>query len=221
MADIKIGRMVLGTCGTNTYFVYREGESTCIVIDPADYGRQIYANLNKNGFRVTGILLTHGHFDHIWGLEALRAAANEVAQNHHYDPVLVYACEEERELLGSAELNVSEMAGRACCVDADVYLRDGAEITICGITCQMIHTPGHTAGGACYYFKEAGFVVCGDTIFQESVGRTDFPTGSMSTLVRSIREKLLVLPDETKLYPGHGEVTTVGHERQYNPFLGE
>lgn len=220
MSELKIGRMVLGVCGTNTYFVYREGTEECIVIDPADYGRQIFANLKKNDLRAVGILLTHGHFDHIWGVEGLKAAANEVAEHHGYDPVQVFACEAERELLQDAGLNVSENAGRACTLDADVYVKDGDEISIAGISCRVIATPGHTAGGCCFYFEEAGFCVCGDTIFQESVGRTDLPTGSMGTLVRSIKEKLFVLPEDIKLYPGHGDSTTVGHEKKYNPFCG-
>lgn len=220
MGELKIGRMVLGVCGTNTYFVYREGTEECIVIDPADYGRQIFANLKKNNLRAVGILLTHGHFDHIWGVEGLKAAANEVAEHHGYDPVQVFACEAERELLQDAGLNVSENAGRACALDADVYVKDGEEISIAGISCRVIATPGHTEGGCCFYFEEAGFCVCGDTIFQESVGRTDLPTGSMGTLVRSIKEKLFVLPEDIKLYPGHGDSTTVGHEKKYNPFCG-
>lgn len=220
MGELKIGRIVLGTVSTNTYFVYREGSDECIVIDPADYGRQLFANLKKNGLRTTAILLTHGHFDHIWGVEGLKAAANEVAQNHGYDPVKVYALDEEKPLLNSARINVSENAGRACEIEADVYVKDGEEIEISGAKCKVIATPGHTAGGCCFYFEEGGFCVCGDTIFQESVGRTDLPTGSMGTLIRSIKEKLFVLPDETKLYPGHGDSTTVGHEKKYNPFCG-
>ena len=220
MSDLKIGRIVLGAGGTNTYFVYREGCGECMVIDPADYGRQLFANLKKNGLRTTAILLTHGHFDHIWGVEGLKAAANEVAENHGYDPVKVYALAEEKPLLNSARLNVSEDAGRACEIEADDYVRDGEEIEVSGVKCKVIATPGHTAGGCCYYFEEAGFCVCGDTVFQESVGRSDLPTGSMSTLIRSIKEKLFILPDETKLYPGHGDSTTVGHEKNYNPFCG-
>ena len=219
MGEIKIGRMVMGVCQTNCYFLYREGEQDAIVVDPADKGANIYSALQKNGFRVAGILLTHGHFDHIWGLDALRDAANAVAETEGLDSVKVYAGENERELLKSAELNVSAAAGRACSTYADVYVEDGQEITIAGMTCKVIATPGHTAGGVCYYFEEAGFLVAGDTLFAESVGRTDFPTGSMSTLVRSVKEKLFVLPDETKVYPGHGESTTIGHEKKYNAFL--
>lgn len=220
MSELKIGRQVLGMCGTNTYFVYREGSEECIVIDPADYGRQIYAKLHNNNLRPVAILLTHGHFDHIWGVEGLRAAANEVAANHGYEPVLVYANREEEALLKDAKINVSLQAGRACEVVADRYLTDGEELEIAGIKCRMISTPGHTQGGCIYYFEEGAFAVCGDTIFSESVGRTDLPTGSMGTLVRSIKEKVFTLPEDTKLYPGHGDATTVGHEKEYNPFCG-
>ncbi len=220
MGEIKVGRMVLGMCQTNCYFLYRDGEKQAIVVDPADKGINIYNALEKNGFQVAGILLTHGHFDHIWGLEELKAAADVAARTAGREPVKVYAGEAERTLLNSPELNVSGQAGRACGVTADVYVEDGDEITLAGMTCQVITTPGHTAGGCCYYFKEGGFLLSGDTLFAESVGRTDFPTGSMSELVRSIKEKLFLLPDDTKVYPGHGESTTIGHEKEYNPFCG-
>jgi len=218
MGEIKIGRMVLSVCQTNCYFLYREGGQEAIVVDPADQGAGIYAALRKNGFRVAGILLTHGHFDHIWGLDGLRDAVNAAAEADGLEPVKVYACEAERELLKSAELNVSEQAGRACTAYADVYVKDGEEITLAGMSCRMIATPGHTAGSCCYYFAEAGILVSGDTLFEESVGRTDFPTGSMGTLVRSIKEKLFTLPEDTRVYPGHGDSTTIGHEKENNPF---
>lgn len=220
MAEIKIGRMVLGVCQTNCYFLYRDGEHEAIVVDPADRGANIYGALQKNGFRVAGILLTHGHFDHIWGLDGLRDAANAAADAEGLDAVKAYAFEGERELLKSARLNISEEAGRACETYADVYVKDGDEISLAGMSCRAIATPGHTAGGVCYYFEEAGILVSGDTLFAESVGRTDFPTGSMGTLVRSIKDKLFVLPEDTRVYPGHGESTTIGYEKENNPFCG-
>lgn len=220
MGEIKIGRMVLGVCQTNCYFLYRDGESRAIVVDPADKGANIYAALQKNHFQVEGILLTHGHFDHIWGLDGLRDAVNAAAEADGLGPIKAYAYESERELLKNPHLNVSDQAGRACATYADVYVKDGQEIELAGMTCKVIATPGHTAGGCCYYFEEAGILVSGDTLFAESVGRTDFPTGSMSTLVRSIKEKLFVLPDDTRVYPGHGDSTTIGYEKKNNPFCG-
>lgn len=209
MAELKIGRMVIGAYGTNCYLVYREGRQEAIVVDPADRGEQIYEALQEKGFTVSGILLTHGHFDHIWGTKALRERSG--AQ--------IYALYAAEKLCEDDGLNVSRQAGRPYTVVPDVYVRDGEEIRIADITCRVIATPGHTADSCCYYFEEAGFVICGDTIFLESVGRTDLPTGSGGTLNRSIREKIFTLPDSVQLYPGHGDSTTVEHEKKYNPFF--
>ena len=209
MADIKIGRMMLGVCQTNCYFVYREGSSKVIFIDPADYGEQIYKAMKDNGFEVAAILLTHGHFDHIWGCSRLRQLTSAP----------VYAYEGEEKVLLSADLNVSAGAGRACTVKANTLLKDGEEVTVEGMTFKLIATPGHTQGSCCYYFEEANMLISGDTLFEESVGRTDLPTGSMSTLVRSVKDKLFELPDDVVVYPGHGDSTTIGHEKKYNPFI--
>lgn len=206
---MKIGRMVLSICQTNCYFLYQEDSKECIVVDPADHGSKIYNALNGHGFTIKGILLTHGHFDHIWGTKELKELSGAP----------LYAYEQEKELLNSERLNVSKSAGRPCAVDADVYLKDGEELTIAGMTCKCIGTPGHTAGSCCYYFAEAGILVSGDTLFQESVGRSDLPTGNMRTLINSVRDKLFVLPEQTKVYPGHGESTTIDYEKKYNPFI--
>lgn len=209
MADLKIGRIVMGVCQTNCYFVYEEEKTGAIVFDPADKGEYIYQGLKEKGFSVEAILLTHGHFDHIWGVEALKELSG----------AKVYAYEEEKEVCENADINVSASAGRACQIKADVYVKDEEEITIAGMTCRLLATPGHTKGSCCYYFEEAKILISGDTLFQESVGRTDLPTGSMSTLVRSVKEKLMPLPEDVKVYPGHGEATSIGYEKEYNPFL--
>ena len=218
MAEIKIGRMVMGAYQTNCYFLYRDGSKDAVVIDPGDRGANIYNALRRNGFTVRAIFLTHGHFDHIWGVDELRNAANAAAEADGQSPVLVYACENERELLKNTSLNVSDQTGRPCSTYADVYVKDGQELHLADITFRVIATPGHTEGGCCYYVEEAGILVSGDTLFAESVGRSDFPTGSTGTLIRSIQDKLFLLPDDTRVYPGHGESTTIGHEKQYNPF---
>lgn len=209
MADLKIGRMMLGMCQTNCYFVYKEGHREVLLFDPADKGGYIYESLTKHDLKVAGILLTHGHFDHIWGSNELRelSGAN------------IYAYKEEKKVCEDAGNNVSAQAGRPYTVKPDEYLEDGATITIAGMTCQLIATPGHTGGSCCYYFEQDKILISGDTLFQESVGRTDLPTGSMSTLIRSVKERLIVLPEDVTVYPGHGESTTIGYEKKYNAFL--
>ena len=209
MADLKIGKIVLGMCQTNCYFVYEDGKNEAIVFDPADRGDYIYNGLKEKGFSVAAILLTHGHFDHIWGVEALKELSG----------ARVYACEAEKEVCENASVNVSKGAGRPCAIVADVYVKDGEEISIQGMKGTLIATPGHTKGSCCYYFEDDKILISGDTLFQESVGRTDLPTGSIGQLIRSVKERLLPLPDEVKVYPGHGEATSIGHEKQYNPFL--
>lgn len=209
MSDLKIGRMVIGSVQTNCYFVYREGTSDVIFFDPADKGDYIYETLKDKGFNVKGILLTHAHFDHIWGCNKLRELSGAP----------IYAYEAEKVLCEDAVTNVSEQVGRPYTVIPDRYLKDGEEITVADMTCRLIATPGHTVGSCCYYFEEDGMLIAGDTLFQESVGRTDLATGSMGELVRSIKDKLFTLPDDTKVYPGHGDSTTIGYEKEYNPFV--
>lgn len=210
--NLRVGRMVIGSVQTNCYFVYneeQEGEQKDVLLfDPADKGAFIYDQLKAKGFRVAAIFLTHAHFDHIWGVQELRGKSG----------AKVYAYEGEQPLCENSDMNVSAQVGRPCTVKPNAYLKDGEEITVAGITCKVIATPGHTIGSCCYYFEEAGVLISGDTLFQESVGRTDLPTGSGGQLRRSIQDKLFVLPDETKVYPGHGDATTIRYEKAYNPF---
>ena len=208
MSDLKIGKMVLSVCATNCYFVYHEGQSKVILFDPADRGDYIYTALKEKGFEVDTILLTHGHFDHIWGCSKLRQLSG----------AKVYALDKEEDVLMSADLNASELAGRACTVKANEFLKDGQEIEVLGFKIKVLATPGHTKGSCCFYFEDDDILISGDTLFEESIGRTDLPTGSISELKRSITEKLAFLPDDTKVFPGHGASTTIGHERDYNPF---
>lgn len=209
MANLKIGRIVLGVCQTNCYFVYEDGKNEAILFDPADKGEYIYNKLKEKGIIVAAICLTHGHFDHIWGVNELKELSG----------AKVYASELEKEVCENAEVNFSANTGRPCTVKADVYVKDGEEISVAGMTCRLIETPGHTKGSCCYYFENDKILLSGDTLFQESVGRTDLPTGSMSALVRSIREKLMPLPGDVKVYPGHGESTSIAYEKENNPYL--
>lgn len=206
--SVKIGRIVMGSVQTNCYFLYEEGSHKVIFIDPADQGNFLYEKLKEKGLEVAAIFLTHGHFDHIWGAKELKKCSGAP----------IYAYEAEKALCESASINVSDQCGRPYTVTPDVLLTDGQEITIEGVTLKVIATPGHTGGSCCFYVESDKILVAGDTLFEGSVGRTDFPTGSMSALIRSIKEKLLVLPGDVKVYPGHGDTTTIENEKNYNPF---
>lgn len=208
MNSLKIEKMVLGSVQTNCYFIYREGQSQVMCVDPADNGEKIFSHLKNKGLQVGGILLTHGHFDHILGVNKLRSLSG----------AKVYAYMEEKVVLEDAMVNVSAQIGESYVVEPEVYLSDGDEITVGDVTCTLIATPGHTVGSCCYYFKEDKVLMSGDTLFLESVGRTDLPTGSGGTLGRSLKNKLMKLPDDIKVYPGHEASTTIGHERANNPF---
>ena len=208
MPELKIGRIVLSICQTNCYFVYIEGSHEVILFDPADRGEYIKQALADKGFQVRAILLTHGHFDHIWGCSKLRQLTGAE----------VYALDKEEDILLSAQLNASESAGRACTVKANHLVKDEEILELLDFSIRVLATPGHTKGSCCYYFAKEKVLISGDTLFQESVGRTDLPTGSMGDLSRSISEKLSPLPDDVRVYPGHGDSTTIGHERMYNPF---
>lgn len=208
---MKIERMVLGQIQTNCYVVINEATKETIVIDPADRPDAVLRKAVDEGLKLKAIFLTHGHADHMLGVPELKAKLG----------LPVYACEAERELLADPEQNLSQALFRkSVAFAADVWVKDEEEIEAAGMKFRVLATPGHTPGGCCYYSAEAGVLFSGDTLFAGSVGRTDFPGGSMSALMHSIREKLVPLPDETRVYPGHMEESTIGAERRYNPYLG-
>lgn len=206
---MKIEKFVIGMLGTNCYIVENEETRECFLIDPAACPPEMTAHIRQKGLHVQAILLTHGHFDHIMGIDGFLKEF----------PVPVYAHEEEKALLNDAELNASAEYAAGYTFSGAEYLKDGQVLELAGMKIQVLYTPGHTIGGCCYYIQEEGVLFSGDTLFYGSTGRTDFPTGSQSRLIRSIREKLLVLPDETKVYPGHMSETSIGFERMYNPYL--
>jgi glyoxylase-like metal-dependent hydrolase (beta-lactamase superfamily II) len=132
--------------------------------------------------------------------------------------VEICAAQDEKQLLADPTMNSSVMMGHSVSLVADRWFRDGQELEMLGQTMRCIQTPGHTRGGMCYYFPKAGMLFSGDTLFQESVGRTDFPTGSSHELIQSVREKLFILPDAVRVFPGHGMMTTIQNERMFNPY---
>ncbi len=209
MDKLTVENLVLGQLGTNGYLVMNRETGEMLVIDPAAEADRIRRKAEEMGGKTAAVFLTHGHYDHIGAVREICAAYQ----------IPCWAMEAERELLASTDLNLSRMFGHPMTLEPDENLRDGQELTMAGRKMLVLGTPGHTAGSASFYFPEEGILFSGDTLFCGSVGRSDFPTGSASTLVRSIREKLLVLPEETRVFPGHESETTIGYEKRYNPFL--
>ena len=208
MADIKIKRRILSACQTNCYYVFRDGSDEVVIIDPGDRGDIVYQDAKSLGCnKIAGILLTHGHGDHTGGALQLKELTG----------AKIYAYEEEAELLKDPEKNLSGWFGPAYGWEADEYFRDNQEFDMAGIHFKVLHTPGHTQGGCCYYDEADSCCFCGDTIFNGSVGRTDFYSGSARALIDSIQKRIFTLPPDTKLYPGHNEETTVAYEMKYNP----
>ena len=205
----KIDVRVLGMVATNCYLLCNTDTKECVLIDPADNAGKISEMIEQSGCTLKGILLTHGHFDHIMGIEDFLKAFD----------VPVYVGREEQPLLADDRLNASSMYGYHCTYTGAKALEDGQTVECAGTEIHVIHTPGHTVGGCCYYLPEEEALFCGDTLFCGSIGRTDLPTGSSRDLAHSIREKLMILPDETKLYPGHMDESTIGYEKEINPFI--
>lgn len=210
MAGLRVEQYVVGPVMTNCYFAVNEDTKEALVIDPGDSANHLIKRIKEQGLTPVAVLLTHGHFDHAF-------AAQPIADEFS---VPIYAQECEKETLQSPEINLCGMMGQqGVRFHADVYVKDGDMLDLAGFSVKVMHTPGHTKGGCCYYIEKEQALFSGDTLFCQSIGRTDFPGGSMSELLRSIQDKLMPLPGQTKVYPGHNETTTIGWERQYNPFL--
>lgn len=208
MSDIRINRCVLGAVSTNCYLVYNESTRKAVVVDPADNASYILNRCNELQITPVAILLTHGHFDHI-------LAAADVSRAFH---VKIYASETEDAMLADTSLNLSgDWGSPQTSFHADVLLHDGDALDLIGFQWMVIETPGHTSGSVCFYIPEEDVLFAGDTLFCESYGRTDLPTGSSRQLVASILNKVFALPEQTMVYPGHGDTTTVGNEKQSNP----
>lgn len=205
---MKIQHSVLGMCATNTYYVYDDETKRGLIVDPADSPDTIIAKEDSLSMIPEAILITHGHFDHVLAMNKVR---------EHYG-IKVYAGLTEKQVLHDMAMNLTSSFGMGQIFDADIYLKDGEEFETAGYHIKAIEVPGHTIGGMCYYFDKQGVLFSGDTLFCESVGRSDFPGGSASALCRGIKDKLFILPEHTKVYPGHMDETTIGNEIKYNPF---
>ncbi|MBS4173531.1 MBL fold metallo-hydrolase [Bacillus sp. FJAT-49736] len=201
----------LGLLQTNCYVLYNQ-EKDCIIFDPGAEGDKLIATLENEKLHPLAILLTHAHFDHI-------GAVDEVKK--HFD-IPVYIHEEEASWLTDPSLNGSQLFlnGRAIVASpADHLIKAEGTLAIGGFTFNILETPGHSPGSISFYVKELKTIFAGDTLFQGSIGRTDLPWGNHEQLMESIREKLLTLPRETAVLPGHGSITSIEDEIRSNPFL--
>ena len=206
---MKIEKFVTGIISTNCYLVINEETKQTVIIDPAASPAYLMNHLKSEGLKVEAIFLTHGHFDHMMGLDGFLK---------EYD-VPVYVEEEDEEVLQDPRLNLSATYTEGYVFTKAETVQDGEILSFAGYEFRVIHTPGHTKGSCCYYLKEEGVLFSGDTLFCGSVGRTDFPGGSTAQIVQSLHKLVDSLPEETEVFPGHDVSTSIGYEKRYNPFV--
>lgn len=208
---MEISKCVVGAVATNCYIVSDEVTKDALIIDPGADAAKLSEIIRRKELKVQAVLLTHGHFDHMM-------AAKELCTEYS---VKLYCYEDEKELMEDPVMNVSRMFRCECSVSPDETFCDGLMLQFGSLSCRVIHTPGHTRGGVCFYFEPEKVLFSGDTLFFESVGRTDMPTGNARLLIEKVRERLWELPDDTAVYPGHGAPTSIGYEKRNNPYISE
>lgn len=203
-------RLVVGPLQVNCYILADEKTKEAVVIDPGDDAEDILRVIREKGLTVKYIINTHAHFDHVGANKRLKEETGA------------------QLLLHEAEATVLEGSSRHAAIynlkttsspPADRYVKHGEVIAAGEISLSVLHTPGHSPGGIC--LVEQGMVFTGDALFAGSIGRTDFPGGNLMTLLNAIRANLMILPDETRVFPGHGPDSTIGDEKRDNPFLNE
>ena len=196
--------------GTNCYLVWKEGQKEAVLIDAGFAVHVVLDFLSREDFSLVAVLLTHGHPDHMVGAAEISEKTGAPVYIHEIEEKIVEMMPEEiLRMLGITDLKKpSEFK----------HLEDGQVLELAGLEIKVLHTPGHSPGSVSFLIEDALFD--GDLVFHGSIGRTDFPGGDFDTLLKSVKEKVFVLPDETRIFPGHMQQTTVGWEKKTNPFLG-
>jgi hydroxyacylglutathione hydrolase len=200
----------VGPLQCNCSIVGDEGTREALVIDPGDDIEDLLVLIRKHNLHVKQIVVTHAHIDHVGGAMKLRAATGASILLNQNDYALLQMLDAQAAWIGV------ETPGK---VEIDQTLKQADLVKAGSLAAEVIDTPGHTEGSICLYFSAEKKLIAGDTLFAGSIGRTDLPGGSFKKIIRSLHEKVLALPDETIVVPGHGPVTTIGHERESNPFL--
>lgn len=200
----------VGPLQCNCSIIGDEATREAMVIDPGDEIDNILSLLRKHNLQVKQIVITHAHIDHVGGAMKLRTATGAPILLNQNDYDLLKMLDEQATWIGVPD------PGK---VEIDRSVTTGETVSAGSHTAQILHTPGHTEGSICLYFANEKRLIAGDTLFAGSIGRTDLPGGSMQKIIRSLHDTVLALPDETVVVPGHGELTTIGEERETNPFL--
>lgn len=209
MAAYKVEGYQVGQIMTNCYLVSNEETKELLIIDPGDQADLLARKIDESGAKPVAILLTHGHFDHV-------LAVNELAEQYQ---IPVYAHENEKKQLHSTAVEFFPHLGRSGEIRVDHFISGEPLLKLAGFEIKVFMTPGHTQGGVCYYFEKEGLLFSGDTLFFGSIGRTDFLGGSYKDLIQSVETKLFPLPEDVVVYPGHNNATSIGFEKQNNPFF--
>ena len=207
---MRITNLPSGALQANTYLAVDEKTNEGFIVDPGGYNKVLTKEVRDNDVNIKYIILTHGHSDHICGVNEHKA---------EFPDAKIVAYTDEEAMLENPNLNQSPGFGVPYSTKADILVSDGDELKVGDVTLKFIHTPGHTEGGMCIYVKEAKALFSGDTLFRQSIGRTDFPGGSYKEIMDSIRKKLFLLPDDTNVFPGHMGMTSIGFEKENNPFV--
>jgi hydroxyacylglutathione hydrolase len=210
--QLEVRGVVVGLFQENCWIIGSRRRGEALVVDPGDEPDEILALARDMGVRITRVVASHAHLDHIMAVRAVVDASGAPFLLHRSDVPIA------RDMPGSALRLLGQDVPPA--PEPSAYPSDGDDLEVAGVTLRVIHTPGHTPGSLCLYAPEAGLLFSGDTLFRESIGRTDLPGGDTQQILRSIGERLLTLPDDTRVLPGHMQETTIGHERVHNPFVG-
>ena len=208
---MKITYLVLGPFMTNTYIIYDENTMDAVIIDPSFTPENIIRAVAQLKVNVKGIFLTHGHVDHMAGLNKLKGV---------YKEARVYMNINDKEYLSDPKKNLSDSFPQpTICKAADYWVSYREHIKVGKLDFTVLDTSGHTPGGISFYMEKEKVVFTGDSLFRESIGRTAFPGGDIKRLLQTIRKNLFSLSDEVIVLPGHGEATSIGYEKKHNPFL--